>query len=92
MDEIIEKIYSKMTKNDLLLITGDHGMVDHPMLKHMSPSGVATGAGLPSHKVRNGVQKVPDGVHVRYKIFRNGVHLWGTEVFFKIKGGAVKHH
>jgi ethanolaminephosphotransferase len=28
MDEIIEKIYSKMTKNDLLLITGDHGMVD----------------------------------------------------------------
>jgi hypothetical protein len=45
MDEIIEKIYSKMTKNDLLLITGDHGMVDHPMLKHMSPSGVATGGG-----------------------------------------------
>jgi hypothetical protein len=48
--------------------------------------------GLPSHKVRNGVHKVPDGVHVRYKIFRNGVHLWGTEVFFKIKGGTVKHH
>jgi ethanolaminephosphotransferase len=28
MDEIIEKIFSKMTKNDLLIITGDHGMAD----------------------------------------------------------------
>jgi ethanolaminephosphotransferase len=28
MDQIIETIYSKMSKNDLLLITGDHGMVD----------------------------------------------------------------
>jgi hypothetical protein len=35
-------------------------------------------AGLPSDKVSNGVQKVPNGVHVRYKIFLNGVHLWGT--------------
>src|SRR5205814_2112340 len=28
MDEIIEKIYSKITQNDLLIITGDHGMAD----------------------------------------------------------------
>jgi ethanolaminephosphotransferase len=28
MDEIIEKIYLKMSKTDLLLITGDHGMAD----------------------------------------------------------------
>jgi hypothetical protein len=34
--------------------------------------------GLPSDKVSNGVQKVPNGVHVRYKFFLNGVHLWGT--------------
>ncbi len=35
-------------------------------------------SGLPSPKIRNGVQKVPDGIHVRYNIFRNVVHLWGT--------------
>jgi len=43
MDEIIEKIYSKITKNDLLLITGDHEMadqgghggLDHHRLKYM---------------------------------------------------------
>jgi hypothetical protein len=35
-------------------------------------------AGLPSDKVSNGVQKVPNGVYERYKIFLNGVHLWGT--------------
>jgi ethanolaminephosphotransferase len=28
MDEIIAKIYSKIRKNDLLLITGDHEMAD----------------------------------------------------------------
>jgi len=28
MDKIIEKISSKLTKNDFLLITGDHGMAD----------------------------------------------------------------
>jgi hypothetical protein len=30
--------------------------------------------GLLSHKVSNGVQNVPNGVHVRYKISLNGVH------------------
>ncbi|UJR24086.1 hypothetical protein I4U23_027053 [Adineta vaga] len=28
MDEIIEYIYSKINSNDLILITGDHGMID----------------------------------------------------------------
>jgi len=28
MDDVIEKIYSKMNENDLLIITGDHGMAD----------------------------------------------------------------
>ena len=28
MDEVILQIYSKMKKNDLLIITGDHGMAD----------------------------------------------------------------
>ena len=28
MDEVILEIFSKMTKNDLLIITGDHGMAD----------------------------------------------------------------
>jgi ethanolaminephosphotransferase len=28
MDEVINKIYSKMSENDLLIITGDHGMAD----------------------------------------------------------------
>jgi len=34
--------------------------------------------GLPSHKVRN-------GVHMRYKVFRNGVHLWVHKFFSKLK-------
>ena len=28
MDEVIERIYSKMSSNDLLIVTGDHGMAD----------------------------------------------------------------
>lgn len=28
MDHVIEYVYSKMNRNDLLLITGDHGMID----------------------------------------------------------------
>lgn len=28
MDEVIENIYSKMNENDLLIVTGDHGMAD----------------------------------------------------------------
>ncbi len=30
--------------------------------------------GLPSHQVSNGVQNIANGIHVRYKIFLNGVH------------------
>jgi phosphopentomutase len=28
MNAIIEKIYLKLNKNDVLIITGDHGMTD----------------------------------------------------------------
>jgi hypothetical protein len=57
-----------VSTENVLTVTGTEITLYHCLLKPV----------LPSHKVRNGVRKVPDGVTVRYKIFPNGVHLWGT--------------
>ncbi|CAF1347512.1 unnamed protein product [Adineta steineri] len=57
MDEVIEKIVSKMNKNDLLLITGDHGMIDQGGHGGSSDAEIYVPAIFISHKLKENILK-----------------------------------